>query len=166
MGSRAAPNISMTAPACNEAATIGDSVRGLLTLHYPNLEVVVVNDGAKDDTMAVLAEEFDLVPTYLIYNRRIETKQVRSLFRSRSYPNLVVVDKENGGKADALNAGLNVAIGELVCAIDADTLIEPDAIQRMVLPFLVKDDVVAAGGTIRVINSCRVVQGRSSIAAG
>lgn len=160
LGSRAAPNISMTAPACNEAATIGDSVRGLLTLHYPNLEVVVVNDGAKDDTMAVLAEEFDLVPTYLIYNRRIETKQVRSLFRSRSYPNLVVVDKENGGKADALNAGLNVAIGELVCAIDADTLIEPDAIQRMVLPFLVKDDVVAAGGTIRVINSCRVVQGR------
>ena len=160
LGSRAAPNISMIAPAFDEATTIGESVRGLLTLYYPNLEVVVVNDGSNDGTMAVLAEEFDLVPTYPIYNRRIETKQVRSLFRSRSYPNLVVVDKENGGKADALNAGLNVAIGELVCAIDADTLIEPDAIQRMVRPFLVKDDVVAAGGTIRVVNSCRVVQRR------
>ena len=72
----------------------------------------------------------------------------------------MVVDKENGGNADALNAGLNVAVGELVCAVDADTLIEPDAIQRMVRPFLLKDDVVAAGGTIRVVNSCRVVQGR------
>jgi len=82
------------------------------------------------------------------------------LSRRPCHPNLVVVDKENGGKADALNAGLNVAIGELVCAIDADTLIEPDAIQRMVRPFLVKDDVVAAEGTIRVVNSCRVAQGR------
>lgn len=160
LGSRAAPNISMIAPAYNEAATIIESVRGLLTLHYPNLEVVVVNDGSEDATMAALVKQFDLVPTYAIYNRRIETNQLRSLFRSRSYPNLVVVDKENGGKADALNAGLNVATGELVCAIDADTLIEPDAIQRMVRPFLEKDDVVAAGGTIRVVNSCRVAQGR------
>ena len=150
----------MIAPAYNEAATMEESLRGLLTLYYPNLEVVVVNDGSKDGTMAVLIEQFDLVPTHPIYNRRIETKQVRSLFRSRSYPSLVVIDKDNGGKADALNAGLNVAVGELVCAIDADTLIEPDAIQRMVRPFLLKDDVVAARGTIRVVNGCRVVHGR------
>ena len=114
----------------------------------------------KDDTMAVLIEQFDLVPTYPIYNRRILTKQAQSLYRSRSYPGLVVVDKENGSKVDALNAGLNVANGELVCAIDADTLIEPDGIQRMVRSFLVKDDVVAAGGTIRVVISCRVAKGR------
>ena len=160
LGSRAAPIISMIAPAYNEAATIGESMRSLLTLQYPNLEVVVINDGSKDGTMAVLAEQFDLVPTHPIYNRRLETKQVRNLYRSRSYPSLTVVDKENGGKADALNAGLNVAIGELICSIDADTLIEPDAIQRVVRPFLVKDDVVAAGGTIRVVNGCRVEQGR------
>ena len=73
---------------------------------------------------------------------------------------LVVVDKENGGKADALNAALNLSTGELVCAMDADTLIEPDALQRMVRPFLHSDDVVAAGGTIRVVNSSEVRGGR------
>jgi cellulose synthase/poly-beta-1,6-N-acetylglucosamine synthase-like glycosyltransferase len=72
----------------------------------------------------------------------------------------VVVDKDNGGKADALNAGLNVATGELVCAIDADTIIEPDALLRMVRPFLHRDDVVAAGGTIRAANGSRVAGGR------
>ncbi len=160
LGSRAVPVISMIAPAYNESATIGESLRGLLTLYYPNLEVVVVNDGSEDDTMSVLTEQFNLAPTYAIYDHRLDTNLIRGLYRSDAYPNLVVVDKDNGGKADAMNAGLNVAHGELVCAIDADTLIEPDAMQRMVRPFLMKDDVVAVGGTIRVINSCGVVQGR------
>jgi cellulose synthase/poly-beta-1,6-N-acetylglucosamine synthase-like glycosyltransferase len=90
----------------------------------------------------------------------VPTKQVRGLYRSRRYPSLLVVDKENGGKADALNAGLNLASGELVCAIDADTLIEPDALQRMVRPFLLSDDVLAAGGTIRLVNGSSVAGGR------
>ena len=160
LGSPAAPSISVLVPAYNEAATIGESVKALLALHYPSLEVVVVNDGSKDSTMAVLLEQFELASIHLVYRQQIQTKPLRGRYRSRSHPNLVVVDKENGGKADALNAALNLASGQLVCAIDADTLIESDGLQRMVRPFLMGDEVVAAGGTIRLVNGCRVVAGR------
>ncbi|HEX5724678.1 MAG TPA: glycosyltransferase, partial [Longimicrobiaceae bacterium] len=165
LGSRVVPSISMLAPAHDEAATIGDSVRALLALYYPNLEVVVVNDGSSDQTLAVLVDQFDLQPIHPIFQRRISSAPVVALYRSRIHPNLVVVDKQNGGKADALNAGLNLATGELVCAIDADTLIEPDALIRMVRPFVDDDRVIAAGGTIRIANastvrSARVVETR------
>jgi len=160
VSSEVAPSISMLAPAHNEATTIAQSVRGFLSLEYSNLEVVVVNDGSRDRTMDVLKEEFDLVPIHTIYWRRVNAKPIRGLYRSPRYPNLVVVDKENGGKADALNAGLNIATGELVCAMDADTLIEADALQRIVRPFLMGEDVLAAGGTIRVANGSVVRSGR------
>ena len=160
LGSGAAPSISVLAPAYNEGASIDESVRSLLALCYPNLEILVVNDGSEDDTMAVLADQFELAPIHIIHQEQIETKPVVAMYRSRSHPSLVVVDKENGGKADALNAGLCLATGQLVCAIDADTLIEPDAMQRMVRPFLAVDDLVAAGGTIRVVNGCEVKGGR------
>jgi cellulose synthase/poly-beta-1,6-N-acetylglucosamine synthase-like glycosyltransferase len=160
LGSRVVPGISMLAPAYNEAATIGESVRALLALYYPNLEVVVVNDGSPDETMAVLIDQFDLAPIHPIYQKRIHSAEVVALYRSRTHPNLVVVDKRNGGKADALNAGLNLATGDLVCAIDADTLIEPDALIRMVRPFIDNDEVIAAGGTIRVANGSKVESGR------
>ncbi len=160
LGSSAVPRISILAPAFNEEATIEDSVRSLLALYYPNLEIVVVNDGSRDDTVAVLTERFELVAMPSVLEARVSTKPVRQLYRSRSHPNLVVADKENGGKADALNVGLNLASGELVCAIDADTLIEPDALQRMVRPFLASDTVIAAGGTIRVANGSVIRRGR------
>lgn len=161
LGSRVAPRISILAPAYNEVATIGESVRSLLTLYYPNLEIVVVNDGSTDETLAVLVKEFELVPIHPIYRYQVKTKPVRGLYLSRTHPNLVVVNKENGGgKADALNAGLNLATGKLVCAIDVDTLIEADALQRMVRPFLASDRVLAAGGTIRVANASVVKGGR------
>ncbi|HEX8213587.1 MAG TPA: glycosyltransferase [Longimicrobium sp.] len=160
LGSSLTPTISMLAPAYNEEATIAESLRSLLSLSYPSLEVVVVNDGSSDATMEVLREHFDLVPIHPVYERVIPCKAVKGLYRSRSRPNLVVVDKENGGKADALNAGVNISTGTLVCAIDADTLIEPDSLQRMVRPFLTETDVVAAGGTIRIVNNSTVRAGR------
>ena len=160
LGSSIAPRISMIAPAYDEAATIAESLRALLALHYPGLEVVVVNDGSRDETMEVVKRHFDLVAIHPVYQQRIACKPLRGLYRSRTHANLVVVDKENGGKADALNAGLNLSTGQLVCAMDADTLIEPDALQRMVRPFLMTDDVLAAGGTIRVVNGSEVAGGR------
>ena len=160
LGSSAVPRISILAPAFNEEATIEDSVRSLLALYYPSLEIVVVNDGSRDGTIAVLAERFELVGIPSVLEPRVDTKPVRQLYRSRTHPNLVVADKMNGGKADALNAALNLASGELVCAIDADTLIEPDALQRMVRPFLSSDTVVAAGGTIRIANGSVIRRGR------
>jgi cellulose synthase/poly-beta-1,6-N-acetylglucosamine synthase-like glycosyltransferase len=159
-----APVISMLAPAHNEAATIVQNVRAMLGLYYPNLELVVVSDGSTDSTVEVLVRNFALVPVHPIYRRVVEHAPIRTLYRSRSHPGLLVVDKDNGGKADALNAALNLASGSLVCAIDADTIIEPDALQRMVRPFLTEEGVSAAGGTIRVANGSVVRGGRVTIA--
>lgn len=160
LSSPVAPRISVLAPAYNESATIEESVRALLSLEYPDLEIVVINDGSRDATLEVLKDRFELEPVHTIYRRRIGSEPVNQLYRSRVNPNLMVADKENGGKADSLNAGLDLATGELVCAIDADTLIEPDALLRMVRPFLHSDDILAAGGTIRVVNDCDVSNGR------
>jgi cellulose synthase/poly-beta-1,6-N-acetylglucosamine synthase-like glycosyltransferase len=160
LSSTLSPTISILAPAFNEESTIEGSLRALLALQYPNLEVIVISDGSKDRTVQVLIERFDLVPVKTIYQQRVKTKPVRALYRSSTYPALVVVDKENGGKADALNVGLSFAKGELVCAMDADTLIEADGLQRMIRPFLYATDVVATGGTIRVVNGSEVKFGR------
>ena len=160
LGSSVLPRISVLAPAHNEAATVVASVTALLTLRYPQLEVVVVNDGSRDDTVGTLQRAFDLEAVPPAFRRVVPTAQVRTVFRSRSNPRLVVVDKDNGGKADALNAGLCVATGELVCAIDADTLIEPDALMPMARPFLEYDDCVAVGGVIRVVNGARIQHAR------
>jgi cellulose synthase/poly-beta-1,6-N-acetylglucosamine synthase-like glycosyltransferase len=165
LSSTLSPTISILAPAFNEEASIEVSLRALLALHYPNLEVIVISDGSKDRTIEVLVERFDLVPVKTIYEQRVQTKPVRCLYRSSTYPTLVVVDKENGGKADALNVGLSFARGELVCAMDADTLIEADGLQRMIRPFLYSTDVVAAGGTIRVVNGSEVKLGRVATTA-
>ncbi|MHB1989042.1 MAG: glycosyltransferase family 2 protein [Acidimicrobiales bacterium] len=160
LSSSVLPRVSILVPAHNEAATVGESVRALLTLEYPDLEVVLVNDGSTDETLETLVRNFELQPIYLIYRHVVATKAVHALYRSRLYPGLVVIDKDNGGKADSLNAGLNLASGALVCAIDADTIIEPEALLRIVQPFLDRDDVVASGGTIRVVNDSRVQAGR------
>jgi len=154
--SRVAPKISILVPAHDEARTIGESVLALLTHSYPALEVVVVDDGSRDRTMAVLVEKFALVQIHPIFRRRLATRPVRAIYRSRVHQHLVVVQKANGGKADALNA----ASAELVCAIDADTLLEPDALQRMVRPFLARSDVARRVGTIRVANGSRIKWGR------
>lgn len=159
LGSEIAPRITMLAPAFNEEATIAQSLRAFLSHYYPSLEVVVVSDGSKDKTMDVLISEFDLVPVEAIYRKTIETGALKALYRSKVFANLVVIDKVNGGKADALNLGLQLASGELICAMDADTLVEPDALQKIVRPFLTDESVVAVGGTIRVVNECTVEEG-------
>ncbi|MBR9989398.1 MAG: glycosyltransferase family 2 protein, partial [Gemmatimonadetes bacterium] len=154
------PTISVLAPAHNEEATVVTSIGALLSLHYSDLEVIVVNDGSVDRTLAVMVDAFELVSIPPIHRRRLDTQPVRAAYRSRTHPHLVVVDKENGGKADALNTGLNFATGELACVIDADTLIEEDALQRLVQPFLAEEGLLAAGGTIRVVNGSDVAHGR------
>ena len=160
LSSQIAPRISMLVPAHNEEATIVESLRSLLTLAYPELEIVVVDDGSTDGTVAAMSEAFDLVPIHPIYARRIVTAPISDIYRARNNPNLIVACKANGGKADALNAALNVATGSLVCSLDADTLVDEDALQRLVRPFLRSEEVVAAGATIRVANACVIRRGR------
>jgi len=160
MQSDALPPITILVPAYNESATIEASVTAILTLEYRNYEVVVVNDGSKDDTMEQLRHAFDLYEIPRIYPETIETKPLRALYRSRSRSRLLVLDKENGGKAHSLNAAINASRFPLVIAVDADTLIEPDALLRLTRPFLLGREIAAVGGTVRVANNCTVTDGR------
>ena len=154
-----APPITLIAPAFNEEATVVESVRSLLSLNYPEFEVIVVNDGSSDATVSRMIGAFDLRPFPKMSTFDVETARVRRTYRSRRHPNLWLVDKENGGKADALNAGLCYCRTPLFCAMDADTLLERDALTRVVRPFLEESSTVAAGGIIRIANGCTIEAG-------
>jgi cellulose synthase/poly-beta-1,6-N-acetylglucosamine synthase-like glycosyltransferase len=160
MQSDALPPITILVPAYNESATIEASVTAILTLEYRSYEVVVVNDGSQDDTMEQLRHAFDLYEVPRVFPEVIATKPLRALYRSRSRSRLLVLDKENGGKADSLNAAINASRFPLVIAVDADTLIEPDALLRLTRPFLLGREIAAVGGTVRVANNCTVTDGR------
>jgi cellulose synthase/poly-beta-1,6-N-acetylglucosamine synthase-like glycosyltransferase len=160
LASDALPPLSLLVPAYNEEVTITSSVLSFLTLEYPQLEVVVVNDGSRDGTMDVLLREFDLYEVPPAFPVVVPTKPVRTFYRSRRHTRLLVLDKPNGGKADSLNAAMNAARHPFVVAVDADTVIEPDALVRLARPFLLGSNVAAVGGTIRVANNCTVEFGR------
>jgi cellulose synthase/poly-beta-1,6-N-acetylglucosamine synthase-like glycosyltransferase len=153
--------ISVIVPAYNEAAGIIESVRSLLSLRYPVFEVIVVNDGSTDKTLARLIEAFDLRPSRAVFRKSIQTLPVRGIYRSPVQPKLVVVDKINGKKADAMNAGLNISRYPLFCAVDADSLLEQDALLKVVRPFLEDPErTIGAGGIIRLSNGCVVKEGQ------
>jgi cellulose synthase/poly-beta-1,6-N-acetylglucosamine synthase-like glycosyltransferase len=155
------PGISMLLPAYNEEAGIVESVRSLLSLRYPKLEVIVVDDGSTDATLDRLRRAFDLALVRKALRAGVETRPIVRTYVSRRHPELVVLQKENGGKADALNAGVNAARHEFVCAIDADALIEERALLQVALPILDDPELVAAtGGTVRIANGCTIDHGR------
>jgi len=157
------PDITIIAPAYNEEKTIIQNINGLLNIKYQNFEIIIVNDGSKDNSLNAIIEHFDLVKVNIIYHMYIQTQNVRGIYKSRNsaYSILTVVDKENGGKADALNTGINLSQNELFLSIDVDCIIEPDAILKMVKPFIEDPDVetIASGGVIRIANSCEIVDG-------
>jgi cellulose synthase/poly-beta-1,6-N-acetylglucosamine synthase-like glycosyltransferase len=155
------PPVSVLAPAFNEEASVVDNVRSLLMLDYPLFEVILVNDGSKDGTLDKLIAAFELKLSARSFECTVPCKPIRGVYESSSYPNLVVVDKVNGGKADALNSGLNLSLYPLFCAIDADSILESDALIRLVRPFLEAPGVtIAAGGVVRVANGCDIRAGR------
>lgn len=158
--SASAPPITLLAPAYNEEATCVESVRSLLTLEYPEYDILVINDGSQDGTIQQLTKAFNLHAAHRVPTAELGSAEVRGVMRSRRHPNLWVIDKENGGKADALNAGLNYCHTPLFCAMDADSLVEPEALIRIVRPFLEDATTVAAGGVLRIANGCVVSQGR------
>lgn len=159
-----APSFSIIAPAYNEGLTIVDNVRSLLSVYYNELELIIINDGSKDDSMKKLIAAYDLKKVPFFINQQIPTKNVLGIYKSRNpvFHRLVVVDKENGGKADALNAGLNVARHDLVVCIDVDCILEQDALMKMAKPFLEnpKVNMIGVGGVVRIANSCLIEKGR------
>jgi cellulose synthase/poly-beta-1,6-N-acetylglucosamine synthase-like glycosyltransferase len=157
-----APPITIIAPAHNEETSIRVAVRNLLELDYPELEVIIVNDGSKDHTFEELREEFRLRQVRAVYVPEAKSAPVRGLYRSDADARLVVVDKEAGGsKADAVNAGLNAATSPYVCVVDSDSLLERDALLRIIVPILADPKrVVAVGGIIRVLNGSEIRGGQ------
>ncbi len=153
------PPVSIIVPAYNEEQTIVASVRSMLQLRYAAYEVVVVNDGSKDGTLDALTKTFGLTPFPEVVPLHVPSQAVRGVYRSTTYPQLRVVDKVNGGKADAINAGINASRNPLFCCVDADSLLERDALLRVVQPFIEDARTVACGGTIRLSNGCTVQNG-------
>jgi cellulose synthase/poly-beta-1,6-N-acetylglucosamine synthase-like glycosyltransferase len=157
-----APPVSVVVPAYNEGPTIVETIRSLLALRYVRLEIVVVNDGSTDDTLKRLVDEFGLRPTPRVYWQQLKSKPVQGIYWGPGCPRLWVLDKANGRKADAVNAGINLASAPYVCVIDGDTVIEDGAVLAMMHAILPHSaDTVAAGGTVRIVNGCRLERTRA-----
>ena len=158
------PSMALVAPAFNESVVVTQSVRSLLTVHYFNLEIIVVNDGSTDDTLAKLIKEFSLEKKEIVSYHSITTQPVRGLYKSTkpAYKNLTVVDKVNGRKADAINVGINHSLADYYAVIDLDCLLEPNALLMMVEPILQSSEkkVVAVGGVIGAANDSEVMKGK------
>ncbi|MGG4456304.1 glycosyltransferase family 2 protein [Brevibacillus porteri] len=160
-GSEHVPPISILVPAYNEELTIIENVRSLLSLNYPRYEVLVVNDGSKDATLQVLINEFSLVYSeHMPVQPLLHTSKIRGVYHNPAFPNLYLIDKENGGKADSLNAGINLSHYPLIASIDADSLLEKDALIRIAKVYMENpDETVAIGGDIRIANGCKIEDG-------
>ena len=157
-GCKLIPGITIIVPAYNEEKVISESVKSLLEMKYPKLEILVVNDGSSDNTLDKLKNNFKLIIVTREIDENIDTEPIRDIYNSIEEKRLTVIDKENGGKADALNTGINYARTDLVLAIDADTLVEKNALQKLVREYMRTDSrVVAIGGIVRVLNNCSVI---------
>ncbi len=153
--------ISIIAPVYNEENSAIESIKSLLALEYPQYEVIVVNDGSTDNTLKKLIEAFHLKKTKWVFRKSIQTKPIKAIYKSVTNFKLIVVDKINGKKADAMNAGLNISHYPLFCGIDGDSVLEKDSLLKMVRPFLEEPEkTVAAGGIIRLSNGTEVKDGQ------
>jgi len=166
VGSPLAPGISVIAPAFNEALTIISNVRSLLTFDYPKYEVIIINDGSTDDTLQLVIDEFSLVKVDFAYDIKIQTKEVRGVYKStdEAYAKLVIVDKVNGkSKADASNVGINVSSFPYFLCTDVDCILHAETLQRLIRPMMEEEDkrVTATGATLRMANSCEIDKGVS-----
>ncbi|CAN5895695.1 glycosyltransferase [soil metagenome] len=155
-----APPVSIVVPAYNEAAGIVDAIRSMTMVSYPRFEIVVTNDGSTDDTLAKLIDAFELIPVPYPLRANLATAPIRQVYKSRLPIALTVVDKENGGRADALNAAINAARYPYVMATDADVLIDGRALVHA-MRHIAEDRgrTIAVGGNVRPINGCTVKQG-------
>ena len=145
--------VSIIVPAYNEEAGIIDSLHSLLSLRYPDTELIVVNDGSTDSTQKKIIDYFKMMPIDKTVRVQIQTKPINQIFQSTVYPHLFLIDKENGGKADALNAGINMSKNPYFCSIDGDSILDGNSLLRVMRPIILSDgNVIAAGGNVRIAN--------------
>ena len=152
--------VSILVPAYNESAGIYGSIRSLLSIEYPEYEIIIINDGSTDDTLEKLISRFKLIKIRRVVRKQLETKLIKGVYQSTIYPNLLVLDKENGGKADALNAGINCSKYPYFCSLDGDSIIDRNAFLKVLKPIIESDDeVIASGGSVRIANGCTIQNG-------
>ncbi|MEY2195517.1 glycosyltransferase [Neobacillus sp. BF23-41] len=152
--------VSIIVPAYNEEAGIVQSVRSLLSVNYPTFEVVVVNDGSTDHTLEKVIEHYGMKEIKKVVRKQVETKPIGKIYQSDILSNLFLIDKENGGKADALNVGLNFSHYPYFCSLDGDSVLEPDAFLKVMKPIIdSNEEVVASGGSVRIANGCQIING-------
>ncbi len=151
--------VTVVVPAYNEENGIVESIRSLLQLEYPDYQLIVVNDGSTDGTMQKLFENFQIRQMSFSPYYEIDCKPIKAVYLSSSHPNLVIIDKENGGKADSINAALNISKNPLITVIDADSILERDCLLKIARPFMENENIIAVGGTVRIANGCKVNQG-------
>ena len=152
--------ISLLVPAYNESATIVDSVKNLLSLDFPEYEVIVINDGSKDNTLQLLIDAYELIPFPQPYKKSLPTEEILDIYRSGKDIRLIVLNKKNGGKADALNAGVNVSSYPVVVTIDADSILEKSSLIKIIYSFVSDPTCVAVGGIVRVGSGCEIIDGQ------
>ncbi|CAM3783183.1 glycosyltransferase family 2 protein [Mesobacillus thioparans] len=152
--------VSIIVPAYNEETGIVHSIRSLLSINYPVFEIIVVNDGSSDRTVDVLIEQYDMKEIKKVIRRQVNSKPIKKIYQSQILPNLFLVDKDNGGKADALNAGLNFSHYPYICSLDGDSVLESDAFLKVMKPIIESnEEVIASGGSIRIANGCEIRNG-------
>ena len=152
--------ISLLVPAHNEEPTIVDSIKSMLNLNYTNYEIVVINDGSEDNTLETVINAFGLHKIIYPVRERLPTKKIRGIYYNPDIPRLRLIDKENGGKSDALNAGINLSIYPYIVSLDADSLLDVNALLRIAMAFIQDKYTVAVGGIIRLANGCLVRDGK------
>ena len=152
--------VSIIVPAYNEQVGIVDSIHSLLSLRYPIIEIIIVNDGSTDCTSEVVINHFQMKPIDKIIRKEIPTKPITQVYQSQIHPHCILVEKENGGKADALNVGINISKYPYFCSIDGDSILEETSLLRVMKPITLSDgEVIAAGGNVRIANGTRVQLG-------
>jgi cellulose synthase/poly-beta-1,6-N-acetylglucosamine synthase-like glycosyltransferase len=152
--------ISILVPAYNEESGIVSSVRSLLSMNYKEYEIIVINDGSTDQTLEKMIESYQMVETSMTIRNQVPSNKIKAVYRSALFDNLVLVNKVNGGKSDALNAGINASLYPYICTIDGDSLLEQDALLKVMKPIIDSNEqVIATGGSVRIANGCLVERG-------
>lgn len=152
--------VSLLVPAYNEEVGVVDTVYSLLNLRYPQTEIIIINDGSTDNTLQTVIDHFQMKPVQKIIRTNIPTKHVIQVYESAIYSNCILIDKVNGGKADALNVGINVSQYPYFCSVDGDSILDDKSLLRVMKPIILTDgEVVAAGGNIRIANGAKMKLG-------